>query len=52
LKNRAHQCLEVVFVFGEKLRRGAEQFIVGALVEKRFERLRLFVNAENLGNIR
>jgi outer membrane receptor for ferrienterochelin and colicins len=32
--------------------RGAEQFIVGALVEKRFERLRLFVNAENLGNIR
>jgi iron complex outermembrane receptor protein len=28
------------------------QFIVGALVEKRFERLRIFLNAENLGNVR
>ena len=28
------------------------QFIVGALVEKRFARLRIFVNAENLGNVR
>jgi len=32
--------------------RGFGQFIVGALVEKRFERLRVFVNAENLGNVR
>jgi outer membrane receptor for ferrienterochelin and colicins len=32
--------------------RGAAQFIVGALVEKRFERIRLFANAENLGNVR
>jgi iron complex outermembrane receptor protein len=32
--------------------RGFGQFIVGALVEKRFDRLRLFVNAENLGNVR
>ncbi len=32
--------------------RGLGQFIVGALVEKRFERVRLFVNAENLGNVR
>jgi outer membrane receptor for ferrienterochelin and colicins len=32
--------------------RGVGQFIFGALVEKRFERLRLFVNAENLGNVR
>jgi iron complex outermembrane receptor protein len=32
--------------------RGLGQFIVGALVEKRFERFRLFVNAENLGNVR
>jgi outer membrane receptor for ferrienterochelin and colicins len=32
--------------------RGASQFIVGALVEKRFARLRLFANAENLGNVR
>lgn len=31
---------------------GVGQFIVGALVEKRFERLRLFINAENLGNVR
>ena len=31
---------------------GAGQFIVGALVEKRFERVRLFANAENLGNVR
>jgi iron complex outermembrane receptor protein len=31
---------------------GVGQFIVGALVEKRFERFRLFVNAENLGNVR
>jgi outer membrane receptor for ferrienterochelin and colicins len=31
---------------------GAGQFIFGALVEKRFERFRLFVNAENLGNVR
>jgi iron complex outermembrane receptor protein len=29
-----------------------DQFIVGALVEKRFERFRLFVNAENLGDVR
>lgn len=32
--------------------RGFGQFIVGALVEKRFERFRLFVNAENLGGVR
>jgi iron complex outermembrane receptor protein len=32
--------------------RGAAQFIVGALVEKRFARIRLFANAENLGNVR
>jgi iron complex outermembrane receptor protein len=32
--------------------RGVGQFIVGALVEKRFERFRLFVNAENLGDVR
>ena len=32
--------------------RGVGQFIIGALVEKRFERFRLFVNAENLGNLR
>ena len=32
--------------------RGFGQFIVGALVEKRFDRLRVFVNAENLGNVR
>jgi iron complex outermembrane receptor protein len=32
--------------------RGVGQFIVGALVEKRFERFRLFMNAENLGNVR
>ena len=32
--------------------RGFGQFIVGALVEKRFERLRVFVNVENLGNVR
>jgi iron complex outermembrane receptor protein len=32
--------------------RGTGQFIFGALVEKRFERLRLFLNAENLGNVR
>jgi iron complex outermembrane receptor protein len=32
--------------------RGLGQFIVGALVEKRFERFRLFVNAENLGDVR
>jgi iron complex outermembrane receptor protein len=32
--------------------KGVGQFIVGALLEKRFERLRLFVNAENLGNVR
>jgi len=31
---------------------GVGQFIFGALVEKRFERFRLFVNAENLGNVR
>ena len=31
---------------------GIGQFIVGALVEKRFDRFRLFVNAENLGNVR
>jgi len=31
---------------------GVGQFIVGALVEKRFERVRLFANAENLGNVR
>jgi iron complex outermembrane receptor protein len=31
---------------------GRSQFIVGALVEKRFERFRLFVNAENLGDVR
>jgi iron complex outermembrane receptor protein len=32
--------------------RGVGQFIFGALMEKRFERIRLFVNAENLGNVR
>ena len=32
--------------------RGVGQFLVGALVEKRFERVRVFVNAENLGNVR
>ena len=32
--------------------RSVGQFIVGALVEKRFEKLRIFVNAENLGNVR
>jgi outer membrane receptor for ferrienterochelin and colicins len=32
--------------------RGFGQFIVGALVEKRFKRLRVFVNAEDLGNVR
>jgi iron complex outermembrane receptor protein len=31
---------------------GVGQFIVGALAEKRFERVRLFANAENLGNVR
>jgi iron complex outermembrane receptor protein len=31
--------------------RGLGQFIVGGLVEKRFERFRLFVNVENLGNV-
>jgi outer membrane receptor for ferrienterochelin and colicins len=31
---------------------GIGQFIVGALIEKRFDRFRLFVNAENLGNVR
>jgi outer membrane receptor for ferrienterochelin and colicins len=31
---------------------GVGQFIVGALVEKRFERFRLFVNSENLGDVR
>jgi iron complex outermembrane receptor protein len=31
---------------------GVGQFIFGALLEKRFERFRLFVNAENLGNVR
>jgi iron complex outermembrane receptor protein len=31
---------------------GVGQFIVGALVEKRFNRFRLFVNAENLGGVR
>jgi outer membrane receptor for ferrienterochelin and colicins len=32
--------------------RGLGQFIVGALIEKRFEQFRLFLNAENLGNVR
>ena len=32
--------------------RGLGQFIFGALLEKRFERFRLFVNSENLGNVR
>jgi iron complex outermembrane receptor protein len=32
--------------------RGRGQFIVGALVEKRFKRVRVFLNAENLGNVR
>jgi iron complex outermembrane receptor protein len=32
--------------------RGLGQFIIGGLVEKRFERFRVFVNAENLGNVR
>ena len=32
--------------------RGVGQFIVGALVDKRFERFRVFVNAVNLGNFR
>jgi iron complex outermembrane receptor protein len=32
--------------------RGVGQFIFGALIEKRFERLRVFVNSENLGNVR
>jgi outer membrane receptor for ferrienterochelin and colicins len=31
---------------------GVGQFIVGALVEKRFERFRLFVNSENLSDVR
>jgi iron complex outermembrane receptor protein len=31
---------------------GLAQVIVGALVEKRFARFRLFVNAENLGDVR
>jgi iron complex outermembrane receptor protein len=31
---------------------GVGQFLVGALVEKRFDRVRVFVNAENLGNVR
>ena len=31
---------------------GLGQIIVGALVEKRFEHFRLFVNAENLGDVR
>ena len=32
--------------------RASDSSIVGALVEKRFERVRLFANAENLGNVR
>ena len=32
--------------------RARGQFIVGALIEKRFARFRIFVNAENLGNVR
>jgi outer membrane receptor for ferrienterochelin and colicins len=29
-----------------------EQVIVGALIEKRFDRFRLFINAEDLGDVR
>jgi iron complex outermembrane receptor protein len=50
--------LEVYYVGRQELddnpyrTEGPGQVIVGALLEKRFSRFRLFVNAENLGNVR
>jgi outer membrane receptor for ferrienterochelin and colicins len=50
--------LEVYYVGRQSLEdnpyreEGAGQWIVGALVEKRFRALRVFVNAENLGDVR
>jgi iron complex outermembrane receptor protein len=50
--------LELYYVGRQELddnpyrRSSRPQFILGALVEKRFERVRLFVNAENIGDLR